>query len=80
MHEHSKERIKQICEFMGEDIDAPVCQEMLEHLNACPTCKVYYDTVKKTVFLCRDHECPEKLPTDVRYRLMKILDLDEYLK
>ncbi|APF17132.1 anti-sigma factor [Caldithrix abyssi] len=76
---HPKERIKQICDLMGEDLDHPSCQEILEHINNCPTCKVYYDTVKKTIFLCRDLDCPEEMPEDVNERLMKVLKLDDLL-
>lgn len=73
---HPKEKIKQICELMGEDLDHPSCQEILDHINNCPTCKVYYDTVKKTVLLCRDLDCSEELPDDVNKRLLKVLNLD----
>jgi len=65
---------------MGEDFDDPTCREVLEHLNKCPSCKVYYDTVKKTVLLCQENDCPETLPEEVNSRLMKVLDLDEIYK
>jgi len=78
MHEHTKDRIKQFCEMMGEDINSPACQEVMDHLKSCPTCKVYYDTIKKTVLLCREIDCAEKVPEDVRFRLMKVLDLEEF--
>lgn len=73
--ENHHHRIKQICDLMGEDLDSPACQEMMEHINSCPTCKVYYDTMKKTVLLCRENDCPEEVPEDVSNRLLKILDL-----
>ena len=79
-HEYHKERIKQICELMGEDLDSPACQEMMKHINDCPTCKIYYDTIKKTVLLCRENDCPEKLPDAVNKRLMKVLDLEKFYK
>jgi predicted anti-sigma-YlaC factor YlaD len=65
---------------MGEDLDAPMCQEVLDHLKACPTCKVYFDTVKKTVFLCRSVECPEELPEDINDRLLEVLNLKNISK
>jgi predicted anti-sigma-YlaC factor YlaD len=72
-----KKMVEQICDFMGEDIDSPACQEVADHLKMCPTCKVYFDTVKKTVTLCRDMENDKKLPEDVTNRLYKVLNLDE---
>lgn len=73
----TEEMVKQICDYMGEDMDSPACKEVQEHLEACPTCKVYFDTVKKTVTLCRQCEEEEKVPDDVKSRLLKVLHLDE---
>ncbi|TFG94905.1 MAG: hypothetical protein E4H13_14170 [Calditrichales bacterium] len=70
-----KDVYKQICDFMGEDLDAPICKEVAEHLEECPNCKVYLDTVRKTVILCRDAEKEQQMPNDVKERLFKILDL-----
>ncbi len=75
-NEH-KAIIKQICDFMGEDIDSPVCQEVADHLKMCPACRVNFDTVKKTVTLCRDLDEEKKMPADVSKRLFKVLNLDE---
>jgi predicted anti-sigma-YlaC factor YlaD len=66
----------QICDFMGEDLDAPACKEVADHLASCPKCKVYFDTVRKTVTLCQEIEKVEKVPADVTERLFKVLDLD----
>jgi predicted anti-sigma-YlaC factor YlaD len=75
-----KKMVEQICDFMGEDIDSPACQEVADHLNMCPTCKVYFDTVKKTVTLCREMDDEKKVPEDVNNRLFKVLNLDELKK
>jgi predicted anti-sigma-YlaC factor YlaD len=69
--------IKEICDFMGEDLDAPACREVAEHIENCPTCQIYFDTVKKTVTLCRELEENKKLPNEVHQRLYKVLKLDE---
>ncbi len=75
-----KEKLKKICDIMGEDFDSPACQEMMEHINSCPTCKVYYDTIKKSVLLCKQNDCIEEVPDAVNDRLIKILDLEEFKK
>jgi len=80
MLENHKDDIKKICDIMGEDFDTPACKEVLEHLEKCPTCKVYYDTTKKTVLLCQENDCLEELPDEVNKRLMKVLDLEEIYK
>ncbi len=78
LNDHKK-RIKEICDLMGEDFNAPSCREVLEHINQCPTCKVYYDTLKKTVLLCQENDCPEELPDEVNRRLMNLLNLRDFL-
>lgn len=75
-----KKMVEQICDFMGEDIDSPACQEVADHLKMCPTCRVYFDTVKKTVTLCRDIDDDKKIPDDVADRLYKVLNLEDIKK
>ena len=75
-----KKMVEQICDFMGEDIDSQACQEVADHLKMCPACKVYFDTVKKTVTLCRDIDDDKKIPDDVNKRLFKVLNLDDLKK
>ncbi len=80
MFKDHKDRIKEICDIMGKDIDDSSCQEVLQHIEHCPSCKVYYDTLKKTVFLCQENDCLEKLPDEVNQRLMEVLDLKDNLQ
>jgi Holliday junction resolvasome RuvABC ATP-dependent DNA helicase subunit len=82
-HKHQfdhKEIVKQICDFMGEDLDAPACQEVADHLKTCPTCQVQLDTIKRTVTMCREMEDKKKIPKEVNDRLFKVLNLDEIKK
>ena len=75
-----KKMVEQICDFMGEDIDSPACQEVADHLKLCQTCKVYFDTVKKTVTLCRDMDNDTTVPEEVTSRLYKVLNLEDIKK
>jgi len=75
-HDHNKDKINNICNQLGEDLNTVPCKEVADHLASCPTCKVYFDTIKKTVILCKENDCLEKLPDDVNKRLLKRLDLD----
>lgn len=77
--EHKK-LVEQICDFMGEDIDSPACQEVVDHFKECPTCRIYFDTIKKTVTLCREINDEKKIPDDVNSRLFKVLNLNEIKK
>ena len=75
-----KEIVKQICDFMGEDLDAPACREVAEHLQSCPTCQVQLDTIRRTVTICREMEDKKQIPSDVNDRLFKVLKLDDIKK
>ena len=66
----------QICDFMGEDLDAHACKEVADHLESCPKCKVYFDQVKKTVTLCREIDKDREVPDEVNDRLFKVLNLN----
>jgi len=68
--------LDQICEELGENIDSPLCQEVKEHLNVCPKCCAYVDSIKKTVYLYRQW-IDEDVPQDVDSRLWKVLNLDK---
>jgi predicted anti-sigma-YlaC factor YlaD len=76
-HEHNQKKIEKICRHLGEDLDAIHCKEVADHLSKCPTCKVYFDTVEKTVILCKKNDCLEKIPDDVNKRMLKVLHLDD---
>ena len=75
--EHHNELVRQICDFMGEDLNGEVCREVAEHLRNCPQCQVQFDSVKRTVSLYRRSECDEHIPEDVNNRLLKVLNLDK---
>jgi hypothetical protein len=72
-----KKYIEKMCDILGDDLDTPACQEVLEYLEKNPNSKIYYDTVKKSVLLCRDGNCAESMPEGVNERLMKRLNLDD---
>jgi hypothetical protein len=76
LNDDHRKHIHLICDFMGENLEDMFCREVKEHIEACPNCKVYFDTVQKAVILCRENECPETLPEEVNNRLLKVLNLD----
>ena len=75
--ERHRKVIEKICDFMGEDLDAQACKEVIEHIENCPDCKIYLDTMRKTVTICRDLEKNKKLPVETNNRLFKVLKLEK---
>ena len=70
--------IDQLSDYLDAEAAQDLCAELEAHLAECPPCRVYIDTVKKTISLYRSErrmECPEQ----VRMRLHTILSF-EYRK
>ena len=66
-----------ICQTLEADLDAPICLELALHLNACPDCKIYFDSVRKTIKLYRQQFHPEQIPAETKMRLYKILKINK---
>ena len=75
-----EETFRKLCDDISDDIDAELCDEVKDHLEDCPECQIYVDTLRKTVYLYREQESEEEehgIPKDVSDRLFKVLDLDD---
>ncbi len=76
MHNHKKEILKLLEQQLGKDIDADLIQEVAQHMEECPDCKIYVDSVKQTIKLYRTTENEQSIPDDVSERLYKTLQLN----
>lgn len=66
---------KNVCNFIDGELDEATCQELKRHITACPRCRVYVDTLRKTIVLYKDKETPKKLSTSTRKRLYASIPL-----
>jgi predicted anti-sigma-YlaC factor YlaD len=78
-----EKRCKSLLGSLSDYVDGTaqdeICRELERHLSECEDCRIVVDTLKKTVYLY--HSSTEtELPTVVRERLFKRLNLDEFLK
>lgn len=71
---------KKICQDFGADIDSELCEEVGAFMEECPECKVFYDTIQRSVKLYRVTEDECEVPQDVSDRLFKVLNLDNLKK
>jgi RNA polymerase sigma-70 factor (ECF subfamily) len=60
-----KEVFNHICENLDEKMDSPRCREIRRHLDRCPNCVAYLDSLKKTIRLYRAYPQP-RLPEKAR--------------
>ena len=68
-----KEAYAHICDNLDADLNSPKCIEIRKHLESCPDCSAFLDSVKKTVFLYRSTPSPE-LPDSIHQRLLKTIE------
>jgi ferredoxin len=77
---HNVELQNKICMEFGADLDSELCQEVGALMEECPECKVYYDTMKRSVQLFRVIEDECEVPDAVSERLFKVLELEKLKK
>jgi anti-sigma factor (TIGR02949 family) len=78
-HTNCEELLGSLSAYIDGDLSPELCQELEKHLAGCDNCRVVLNTTKRTIDLV--HAPVEKLdvPEDVRERLFKRLNLDDYL-
>ncbi len=73
-----KKQYKLIRKYLCEDLDGEACAELKKTLSDCREVRIYYDTMRKTVVLCKECECSETLPEETKERLFDCLGLGEF--
>ena len=63
----------EICNYLGENLDAPLCKEVKEHLESCPQCKEFIDSIKQTVKICKESEKKFKTPKSCKDNILKYI-------
>ena len=71
-HYHLNDFLK-LCDYLGENIDSDVCSEMRDHIDSCPKCKLYFESVKQMVNIYRKNEVAESVPEDCREKLISLI-------
>jgi len=81
-HEHKECRklLGSISEYVDGELSEELCSLLEQHLSDCEDCRVVVDTLKKTVYLYHTTAEEENLPNEMRQRLYKALNIEEYLE
>jgi len=79
MHKDCEELLGSLSSYIDGDLPPELCQELEKHLAGCNDCRVVLNTTKRTIDLVHSPLEKPDLPEDVRERLFKRLDLDNYL-
>lgn len=66
---------KKVCDFIDGELDEVTCDEIQKHIKACPKCRVYVDSVRKTIVFYQVKDSPKRLPESARQRLYATVTL-----
>ncbi len=71
--------LESLSDYVDGELKAEICLELERHMADCDDCQIVVDTLKKTVSLYHHTVELPVLPSDVRARLFRCLDLEEFL-
>ena len=78
-HSNCEKLLGSLSEYIDGELTPELCQEIEKHLSGCDNCRVVLNTTKRTIDLVHAPAERPDLPDDVRARLFKRLNLDDYL-
>jgi anti-sigma factor RsiW len=81
MNDHTacQKLVQSLSEYIDGSLSETLCQELEQHLQGCQNCQVVLDTIRKTIHLYQATAEPGDLPGEVRQRLFKSLNLEDYI-
>ena len=68
-----KETLEQLADFLDEEAREELCRAIEQHLTQCRDCRVYVDTVKKTIILAHNMDGEVDVPASAISRLENAL-------
>ena len=78
-HHNCKHLLGSLSDYIDGELGSAVCSEIEQHLQDCENCRIVVDSLRKTVYLYKVTAGTPAMPTDVRERLYKRLDLKEFI-
>ena len=73
-----KDIIEKISEYIDEELDTCMCEEIKEHIDNCPSCDSFFKSFTNNIELCK-YLLKVDVPEDTRTRLRERLK-EEYIK
>jgi anti-sigma factor (TIGR02949 family) len=80
VHRNCQSLLGSLSEYIDGGLSPELCQEIERHLEGCENCRIVLNTTKRTIDLVHTPVEKPDLPDEVRERLFKRLNLDDYLK
>jgi len=78
-HKNCRTLLSSLSEYVDGELSEEFCQEIERHMVDCEDCQIVINTLQKTVHLYHKTTEQTEIPSDVRARLFKRLDLEDFL-
>ena len=78
-HQNCQALLGSLSEYIDGELPPELCKEIEKHLEGCDNCRIVLNPTRRTIDLVQI-PVEENVPDDVRERLFKRLNLDDYLK
>jgi hypothetical protein len=78
-HKNCRYLLSSLSDYVDGDISEALCDEIEIHMADCENCQIVINTLQKTVNLYHNTTEQPDIPSEVKSRLFKRLDLDEFL-
>ena len=78
-HANCQALLGSLSEYIDGELPSDLCTEIEKHLEGCENCRVVLNTTRRTIDLVQIPAEGNPLPSEVRERLFKRLDLNEFL-
>jgi anti-sigma factor RsiW len=68
-HRHCLELFEKLSEYLDNELDEATCKDIEKHIEACVPCFICFQTLKRTVDLCKkagDRPIPETFSKKLR--------------
>ena len=76
-----KSLLESLSDYVDGTLSEELCEEIQRHIDECQNCHIVVDTMRKTVYLYHaTANEPADVPPNVRDRLFRSLNLENYLK
>jgi predicted anti-sigma-YlaC factor YlaD len=78
-HSDCRDRLGNLSDYLDGTAQEAVCREIEKHLETCPDCRIFVDTMRKTITLYRERDQKITFPEEARLRLYRRLELEDLL-
>jgi anti-sigma factor RsiW len=67
---HCLNILRQLSDYLDEELAQDLCTEIRRHLGACPNCETFVASLHQTISLCR-HAAPKPLTVSAKAQLRR---------